>query len=134
MTFLQRTKILNLHSGLRHVPKSPTRQINRYYSQTIPRKMSTILVVGATGNIGVSAITAALRNKYKVLAIVRNQDSEEKLFKHVGTKEGITTTEADVLSETGVQGVVEKVKKGELPAFQHVYSCGTCAEGLIPYK
>jgi len=36
--------------------------------------METVLVVGATGNIGVSAVTAALRSKRNVLAIVRNQD------------------------------------------------------------
>ena len=41
--------------------------------------METVLVVGATGNIGVSAVTAALRSKINVLAIVRNQDSADKL-------------------------------------------------------
>ena len=83
----------------------------------------TVLVHGATGNVGVSAVLAALRKGYKVLAIVRNQDSAEKLFKHVGTKEGITTVEADVTSEDGVQTVVDQVKASKLPAFQHVYSC-----------
>ena len=86
--------------------------------------METVLVVGATGNIGVAAISGALRTKRNVLAIVRNQSSADKLFKHIGTKDGITTVEADVTSETGVQGVVDQVKTGKLPAFQHVYSCG----------
>ncbi|RYP28641.1 hypothetical protein DL767_007123 [Monosporascus sp. MG133] len=84
--------------------------------------MPTVLVVGATGNIGTSAILAALRSKLHVLAIVRNQASAEKLFGNVGTREGITTVEADIMSDQGVKGIVEKVRKGELPAFQHVYS------------
>lgn len=86
--------------------------------------METVLVVGATGNIGVSAITAALRSKRNVLAIVRNQDSAKKLFKHVGTSEGITCTEADVTSATGVKSVVDQVRAGKLPTFQHVWSSG----------
>jgi short-subunit dehydrogenase len=90
--------------------------------------METVLVVGATGHIGVSAIKAALRSKRNVLAIVRNQESANKLFKHVGSADGITTVEADVVSDTGVKGVVDQVRAGKLPAFQHVYSCGTCLE------
>lgn len=86
--------------------------------------MQTVLVLGATGNIGVSAIKAALRTKRNVLAIVRNQNSADKLVHHLGSKEGITFVEADVLSDSGVQGVVDQVRAGKLPAFQHVYSCG----------
>ena len=86
--------------------------------------MQTVLVVGASGNIGLSVITAALRSKHQVLAIVRNRSSADKLFKHAGTREGITTVEADVTSDEGVQGVVDQVKAGKLPAFQHVYSTG----------
>ena len=86
--------------------------------------MPTVLAVGATGNIGVAAITAALRSKYNVLAVVRNQASADKLFENVGTKDGITTVEADITSESGVQSVVDKVKAGKLPAFQHVHACG----------
>lgn len=86
--------------------------------------MPTILTIGSSGNIGVAAITAALRNKFTVLAIVRNQSSAEKLFKHVGTKEGITIVEADITSPEGVQGVVDRVRAGELPSFQHVYCSG----------
>ncbi|KAF2670948.1 short-chain dehydrogenase/reductase-like protein SDR [Microthyrium microscopicum] len=84
--------------------------------------IETVLVVGATGNIGVAAVKAALRTKRHVLAVVRNQTSADKLFKHVGVREGITTVEADVRSETGLQEVVDKAKAGKLPAFQHVYS------------
>ena len=96
----------------------------------------TVLVVGATGNIGVSVISASLRSGRDVLAIVRNQDSAQKLFERVGTKDGITTVEADVTAEDGVQSVVDQVKAGKLPAFQHVYATGrplqskqTCING-----
>ncbi|ETS83459.1 hypothetical protein PFICI_05335 [Pestalotiopsis fici W106-1] len=82
----------------------------------------TVLVVGATGNIGTSAVMGALRCGRDVLAVVRNTASAEKLFRNVGTREGITTVEADVLSDSGVQGVVDRIRQGELPAFQHVYS------------
>lgn len=87
--------------------------------------MERVLVVGATGNIGVSTVIGALRAKREVLAIVRNQASASKLFDQVGSREGITTVEADVTSEQGVQGVVDRVKAGELPDFQHVYATGT---------
>jgi NAD(P)-dependent dehydrogenase (short-subunit alcohol dehydrogenase family) len=86
--------------------------------------METVLVVGSSGNIGVSVIIAALRSGRKVLAIVRNKAAEEKIIQHVGTKDGITFVEAKVTDEKSVQRVVEKVKSGELPAFQHVYSAG----------
>ena len=93
--------------------------------------IETVLVVGSTGNIGVSAVTAALRSKRNVLAIVRNQNSADKLVKHVGTSEGINFAEANVASETGVKSVVAQVRAGRLPAFQHVWSsdslsCSTC--------
>jgi short-subunit dehydrogenase len=86
--------------------------------------METVLVVGSTGNIGVSAVIGALRSQRAVLAIVRNQASAEKLYKHVGTREGITTVEADITSDHGVRSIVDQVKAGKLPAFQHVYSAG----------
>jgi NAD(P)-dependent dehydrogenase (short-subunit alcohol dehydrogenase family) len=89
--------------------------------------METVLVVGATGNIGVSAVVAALRSGRKVLAVVRNQASADKLVKHVGNElanKGITFVEADVLSDSGVRGVVDQVRAGKLPSFQHVYCCG----------
>lgn len=86
--------------------------------------MEHVLVLGATGNIGVAAIKAALRTKRGVLAVVRNQTSANKLFQHVGSRDGITTVEADVTSDSGVQSVVDQVKAGKLPSFQHVYSTG----------
>ena len=84
----------------------------------------TVLVVGSTGNIGVAAVKGALNSKRNVLAIVRNQASADKLIRHVGSSQGITFAEADISSDTGVQSFVEKVREGQLPAFQHVYSCG----------
>jgi NAD(P)-dependent dehydrogenase (short-subunit alcohol dehydrogenase family) len=86
--------------------------------------METVLVVGSTGHIGASAVTAALRSKRNVLAVVRNEASANKLVKHVGASEGITFAEADILSGNGVRSVVDRVRAGELPAFQHVYSAG----------
>ncbi|KAK8035890.1 hypothetical protein PG991_001963 [Apiospora marii] len=85
--------------------------------------METVLVVGATGNIGTSAITAALNSKRQVLAVVRNQKSGEKLLKNLGTSEGVTLVETDVVSDTGLKGVVDQVRAGKLPAFQHVFTC-----------
>ncbi|KAK8140246.1 hypothetical protein PG984_000312 [Apiospora sp. TS-2023a] len=85
--------------------------------------METVLVVGATGNMGTSAVTAALRSKRQVLAVVRNQKSGEKLLKNLGTSEGVTLVEADVISDTGVKGVVDQVRAGKLPTFQHVFTC-----------
>jgi len=86
--------------------------------------METVLVIEATGNIGVSAVTAALRSKRNVLAVVRNQDSADKLVKCIGSSDGITFAEANVLSDSGVKGVVDQVRAGKLPSFQHVYSSG----------
>ncbi|KAJ5817869.1 Short-chain dehydrogenase/reductase SDR [Penicillium robsamsonii] len=84
--------------------------------------METVLVIGATGNIGVSAVTAALRSKRNVLAVVRNQSSADKLVKYIGSSDRITFVEANVLSDSGVKGVVDQVREGKLPAFQHVFS------------
>ncbi|KEF52255.1 uncharacterized protein A1O9_11495 [Exophiala aquamarina CBS 119918] len=83
--------------------------------------MERVLVVGATGNIGVSVVIGALKANREVLAIVRNQVAAEKLYHHAGTRTGITTVEADVTTENGVQNVVDRVRAGEFPAFQHVY-------------
>ncbi|GAM40894.1 hypothetical protein TCE0_041f13600 [Talaromyces pinophilus] len=96
--------------------------------------METVLIVGATGNIGVSAVKAVLQTGRHVLAAVRNQASAEKLFHHVGTKEGITTVEADVCSEDGVQGIVDSVKAGKLPAFQHVYAAAGGGYSATPLQ
>ncbi|KAL0934919.1 uncharacterized protein CTRU02_209510 [Colletotrichum truncatum] len=81
-----------------------------------------VLVVGATGNIGVAVTIAARRAGLHVIAPVRNASSAAKLFDHVGTRDGITTVEIDVTSESGIQSIVDRVMAGELPAFQHVYS------------
>lgn len=88
--------------------------------------MGTVLVVGSTGNIGVAAIHAALRSGLKVLAIVRSQSSASKLLEHVGAgaQTEITCVEADVTSDSGVRGVVDQVRAGTLPSFQHVFSAG----------
>lgn len=86
--------------------------------------METVLIIGATGNIGIAAIQAVLCSNRNVLAIVRNEASADKMFRLVGMQEGITTVEADITSDQGVQSVVDRVKAGKLPAFQHVYSAG----------
>lgn len=85
--------------------------------------MEIVLIVGATGHIGLAAVLAALRSKRNVLAVVRNNDSAQKLIKYVGSSEGITTVEADVLSDSEIN-VVEQVEAGKLPSFQHVWSSG----------
>lgn len=61
--------------------------------------METILVVGSTGNIDTAAVSAALRTKRSVLAIVRNQNSADKLIKNVRTFKRITFAFADVASK-----------------------------------
>lgn len=86
--------------------------------------METVLVVGSTGNIGTAAVIGALRSGRNVLAIVRNQNSADKLVKSVGKADGITFAYADVASTTGIKSVVEQVRAGKLPAFQHVWSTG----------
>lgn len=86
--------------------------------------METVLVVGASGNIGVSTIIAALRSGRSVLAIVRNKAAQEKITKNVPDVSKVTFVEADVVNDKGVQGVVDQVKAGKLPAFQHVYAAG----------
>lgn len=84
----------------------------------------TVLVLGSTDHSVVSAVMAALRSNRKVLAVVRNRESAENLIIHVGTSEGITFVEADITAETGIKGVVDQVRAGNLPDFQHVYSTG----------
>ncbi|KAI6596026.1 hypothetical protein MCOR06_002693 [Pyricularia oryzae] len=85
--------------------------------------METVLIVGSTGNIGIAAAHGALQAGRKILAVVRSQASADKLIKAVGSADGITTVVADVTSDTGIKGVVDRVRAGELPAFQHVYAC-----------
>ncbi|CVL04741.1 uncharacterized protein FMAN_12839 [Fusarium mangiferae] len=91
-----------------------------------------VLVIGATGNIGVAVAIAALKTGRQVIAPVRNSASAAKLFEHAGTRDGITTVEADVTSEDGIRHIVERVEAGKLPAFQHVYSSGIrCMESHL---
>ncbi|KAI7545274.1 hypothetical protein KC331_g6313 [Hortaea werneckii] len=94
--------------------------------------MERVLIVGASGHIGTSAVIGALRSKREVLAVVRSQPSAEKLFSHTGTKEGITVVEADPTSATDLQTVVDRVARGDLPAFQHVYTA-TAYKATIPH-
>ncbi|KAI8306102.1 hypothetical protein K4K59_011729 [Colletotrichum sp. SAR11_240] len=82
----------------------------------------TVLVFGASGNIGVSAVIGALQAKRKIIAVVRNQTSAEKIFDYVGTRDGITIAEADITSEDSVRGIVDQVRAGKLPPFQHVFA------------
>ncbi|KAJ0270559.1 hypothetical protein COL940_011578 [Colletotrichum noveboracense] len=70
----------------------------------------TVLVFGASGNMGIAAIIGALNAKHNVIAIVRNEASAEKIFKYVGTR------------EDSIKGVVDQVREGKLPAFQHVWA------------
>lgn len=98
--------------------------------------METVLVVGSTGNIGVSVIIAALHRKLNVLAVVRNKASADKIFQHIGTEHAdrITTVEADVTSEDAVQKVIDRVRSGKLPSFQHVYSAVGFLEWTSPIQ
>ncbi|ESZ94677.1 putative short-chain dehydrogenases/reductase [Sclerotinia borealis F-4128] len=94
--------------------------------------MESILIIGATGNIGVAAVLGALQFKRNVLAVVRSQASADKLFQNIGTKTGITIVEADIMSEGGVQTVMDQVRAGKLSAFQHVCSAAGGAYGATP--
>ncbi|KAK2008138.1 NAD(P)-binding protein [Colletotrichum eremochloae] len=82
----------------------------------------TVLVFGASGNVGIAAIIGALKSNRHVLAIVRNQKSAEKIFRYVGSRNKITIVEADINSEDSVRGVIQQVRNGELPPFQHVWA------------
>ncbi|TDZ15577.1 hypothetical protein Cob_v011393 [Colletotrichum orbiculare MAFF 240422] len=81
----------------------------------------TVLVTGASGNIGVAAIIGALQANRRVIAVVRSQASAEKIFDYVGSRDGITIVEADVTSEESIRGVVDLAQAGKLPSFQHVW-------------
>jgi NAD(P)-dependent dehydrogenase (short-subunit alcohol dehydrogenase family) len=95
----------------------------------------TVLVIGSTGNIGLSAVLGALRSQRKVLAVVRNRASAVKLLRYVRWSEGVTFVEADIMSDSGIRSVVDQVKAGKLPAFQHVYAAaGGGAFGSTPLK
>lgn len=89
--------------------------------------METVLIFGASSNVGVSAVFGALHRKLNVLAIVSDQAEADELLQHFNTTRGITVVEADITDEDAMLDVVEKVKTGDLPAFQHVYSSGAYA-------
>ncbi|KAJ0162903.1 hypothetical protein CTA2_3844 [Colletotrichum tanaceti] len=82
----------------------------------------TVLVFGASGNMGISAVIAALRSGRQVLAVVRNKANGEKIHKYAGTREGITVAEADPTSEGSLRALVDQVRAGKLPSFQHVWA------------
>lgn len=86
--------------------------------------METVLVIGASGNIGISVVIAARQSGRNVLAIVRSKDAEKKIVEVVGSSDGITFVQADVMEPDGVRNVVDAVEQGTLPAFQHVFSTG----------
>lgn len=97
----------------------------------------TVLAIGSSGNVGLSVIIAALRTNRNVLAVVRSQTSQDKVLHQLSydktlPTDRVTFTQADVSSDTGVAGVVEQVKAGKLPAFQHVYSAGVQASLSFP--
>jgi hypothetical protein len=56
---------------------------------------------------------------------VRNQALAEKLFRNQGTREDITTVEADIMSDRGVKNVVENMRNGEFSADEK----GDCVMG-----
>ncbi|QUC15804.1 uncharacterized protein UV8b_00045 [Ustilaginoidea virens] len=84
--------------------------------------METVLVVGASGNIGISTILAARNTGRNVMAVVRNAAAQDKIVRHVGSRDGITFVQADVTQADGLKRVLEQVKTGRLPDFQHVYA------------
>lgn len=96
--------------------------------------METVLVVGSSGNMGVSAIIAAQRSNRAVIAVVRNDASKQKVLSHIDSPENVTFVEADVTSDDGLQDVVDRVRKGDLPAFQHVFATVGLANWTTPIQ
>lgn len=82
----------------------------------------TVLIFGASGNMGLAAVIGALKTGRHAIAVVRNEASAQKIFKYAGSREGITIAEADVNSEESIRGVVDQVRAGKLPSFQHVWA------------
>ncbi|GKT46342.1 dihydroanticapsin 7-dehydrogenase [Colletotrichum spaethianum] len=82
----------------------------------------TVLVFGASGNMGVAAVIAALRSNRQVIAVVRDQNNAEKIYKYAGTRDGITIAQADPTSEDSLRSLVDQVRAGKLPGFQHVWA------------
>lgn len=67
-----------------------------------------VLVVGASGKIGVSAILRALKAGRKVLVVVRSASAMERTLQQVGTLEGIVFTYADPTTENDLLDFVAK--------------------------
>lgn len=85
----------------------------------------TILIIGATGNMGTAAITAGLKASYNILALIRSTASKEKLLANLPPNldtTRITFATTDVTSPTGVREIVDHVKEGQLPPFHHVWA------------
>ncbi|KAJ5057366.1 hypothetical protein J3E74DRAFT_224471 [Bipolaris maydis] len=76
------------------------------------KNTKTVLIIGATSNIGVAAILDALGSDRNFLAVVRDQHSI-KVLEHVPTGyDRITVVESDAVSDQGVQNIVAKVRAG----------------------
>ncbi|EMD89520.1 hypothetical protein COCC4DRAFT_45051 [Bipolaris maydis ATCC 48331] len=72
------------------------------------KNTKTVLIIGATSNIGVAAILDALGSDRNFLAVVRDQHSI-KVLEHVPTGyDRITVVESDAVSDQGVQNIVAK--------------------------
>lgn len=91
----------------------------------------TVLVLGASGNIGISAIFGAKATGRNVIAVVRSKESQDKVVKAVGSADGITFTIGDATDEKACHAVVEDVKAGKLPAFHHVFSASMLSSRLM---
>ncbi|KAJ6194103.1 hypothetical protein J3E72DRAFT_271545 [Bipolaris maydis] len=73
------------------------------------KNTKTVLIIGATSNIGVAAILDALGSDRNFLAVVRDQHSI-KVLEHVPTGyDRITVVESDAVSDQGVQNIVAKM-------------------------
>lgn len=88
-----------------------------------------VLIIGASGNVGISVIIAALHSNLDVLAPVRNDKAKHKILHDLTYDpslpvDRITFAEVDISQDDGVASIVARVEKGDLPAFQHVYSTG----------
>ena len=94
--------------------------------------IETVLVFGASGNMGVAAIIGALQAHRHVIAVVRNQASAEKMFQQVGRRDGITIVDADITSEVSMRDVVDQVRAGKLPSFQHVWCSSKSRPPSLP--
>ncbi|KAJ5041452.1 hypothetical protein J3E74DRAFT_413057 [Bipolaris maydis] len=85
------------------------------------KNTKTVLIIGATSNIGVAAILDALGSDRNFLAVVRDQHSI-KVLEHVPTGyDRITVVESDAVSDQGVQNIVAKALAGTNVRFNEIY-------------